>query len=146
VNISYECIVNLEYFPLAMNETENIKQMTHCPLKTEDRCCTTIRRNFISAGSAAGVASAFGAPVGGLLFAIEEVSSNWNLQLSWQIFFCAMVSAFTTYLFNSAFHGFAYQGSFGAFRPERYILFQASFLVFRYFRSLTIGADPRGPH
>ena len=34
------------------------------------------RRNFISAGAAAGVASAFGAPVGGLLFSMEEVSTN----------------------------------------------------------------------
>ena len=32
------------------------------------------RRNFISAGAAAGVSSAFGAPVGGLLFSMEEVS------------------------------------------------------------------------
>lgn len=45
------------------------------------------RRNFISAGSAAGVASAFGAPVGGLLFAMEEVSSFWSMKLSWQVFF-----------------------------------------------------------
>jgi chloride channel 7 len=57
---------------------------------------------------------------------MEEVSSYWNMQLSWQIFFCAMISAFTTYLFNSAFHGFVYQGSFGAFNPEQYILFQVS--------------------
>ena len=46
------------------------------------------RRNFISAGAAAGVASAFGAPVGGLLFSMEEVSSFWNLKLSWQTFTC----------------------------------------------------------
>jgi chloride channel 7 len=54
------------------------------------------RRNFISAGAGAGVASAFGAPVGGLLFAMEEVSSFWNMKLSWQIFFCTMVATFTT--------------------------------------------------
>ncbi len=42
------------------------------------------RRNFISAGAAAGIASAFGAPVGGLLFAMEEVSSFWKNRLSWQ--------------------------------------------------------------
>ena len=54
------------------------------------------RRNFISAGAGAGVASAFGAPVGGLLFAMEEVSSFWNMKLSWMTFFCCMVSTFTT--------------------------------------------------
>ncbi len=43
------------------------------------------RRNFISAGAAAGIASAFGAPVGGLLFAMEEVSSFWKNRLSWQV-------------------------------------------------------------
>ncbi|XP_013403924.1 chloride channel protein C [Lingula anatina] len=84
------------------------------------------RRNFISAGAAAGVASAFGAPVGGLLFSMEEVSSFWNMRLSWQIFFCSMVSTFTTDLFNSAFKGFKYQGKFGLFRSDQYILFQVT--------------------
>lgn len=84
------------------------------------------RRNFISAGAAAGVASAFGAPVGGLLFSMEEVSSFWTTTLSWQIFFCCMVSTFTTDLFNSALTRFSYTGDFGYFKKERYILFSVS--------------------
>lgn len=43
------------------------------------------RRNFISAGAAAGVSSAFGSPVGGLLFSMEEVSSFWSNRLTWQV-------------------------------------------------------------
>lgn len=82
------------------------------------------RRNFISAGAAAGVASVFGSPVGGLLFSMEEVSSFWNMKLSWQTFFCCMVSTFTSDLLNSAFTAFHYQGKFGLFTAEKSILFQ----------------------
>ncbi|CAI9742196.1 channel C-like [Octopus vulgaris] len=85
------------------------------------------KRNFISAGAAAGVASAFGAPVGGLLFSMEEVSSFWTTTLSWQIFFCCMVSTFTTDLFNSALTRFTYTGDFGYFKKERYILFSIAY-------------------
>jgi len=93
------------------------------PILSRFRNCED-RRNFITAGAAAGIASAFGAPVGGLLFAMEEVSSFWSMKLSWQVFFCSMMSAFTTDLFNSAFSGFRYTGEFGAFTTSKYILFQ----------------------
>ena len=76
------------------------------------------RRNFISAGAAAGIASAFGAPVGGLLFAMEEVSSFWKNRLSWQVFFCCMTATFTTDLLNSSFHGFKYKHDFGLFKTK----------------------------
>ena len=76
------------------------------------------RRNFISAGAAAGIASAFGAPVGGLLFAMEEVSSFWKNKLSWQVFFCCMMATFTTDLLNSSFHGFKFKGDFGLFKTK----------------------------
>lgn len=93
--------------------------------------CDIFRRNFISAGAAAGVASAFGSPVGGLLFSMEEVSSFWTTTLSWQIFFCCMISTFTTDLFNSAFAGFKFTGAFGQFKTTRYILFNVS-MFFHY--------------
>ncbi|KAI3382367.1 hypothetical protein SNEBB_006720 [Seison nebaliae] len=85
---------------------------------------TEDRKNFIAAGSAAGVAAAFGAPVGGLLFAMEEVASFWHQKLSWQIFFCSMIAALTTGLFRSSFEHFLPVNRFGRFITNRYILFE----------------------
>ena len=100
-------------------------------------------RNFVSAGAAAGIASAFGAPIGGLLFAMEEVflpgifqfldifqvSSFWSRSLYWQVLFCSVASFFTTELFSSAFTNFTYTGNFGKFNAEKYILFQVDWAI-----------------
>ena len=71
--------------------------------------------SLLTAGGAAGVASAFGAPVGGLLFALEEVASTWSQTLTWQIFFCAMSATTVTLLLSSSLGGFAYSPPFGQF-------------------------------
>ncbi|XP_042712972.1 chloride channel protein C-like isoform X1 [Chrysemys picta bellii] len=81
------------------------------------------KRNFITAGAGAGIASVFRAPVGGLLFTLEEVASFWDIRLAWQTFFCCLMAAFTTDLLSSSLSGFVYRGHFGFFKAEKRILF-----------------------
>lgn len=52
------------------------------------------KREVLSASSAAGVSVAFGAPIGGVLFSLEEVSYYFPLKTLWRSFFCALVAAF----------------------------------------------------
>ncbi|VDP71075.1 unnamed protein product [Schistosoma curassoni] len=48
---------------------------------------------ILSASAAAGVAVAFGAPIGGVLFSLEEASYYFPMKTMFRSFFCAMVSA-----------------------------------------------------
>eukprot|EP00053_Salpingoeca_punica_P016717 m.158874 g.158874 ORF g.158874 m.158874 type:complete len:921 (+) comp17030_c0_seq3:221-2983(+) len=50
------------------------------------------KREMLSAAAAAGVSVAFGAPVGGVLFSLEEVSYYFPHKTMWRAFFCALVA------------------------------------------------------
>jgi len=49
-------------------------------------------REILSACAAAGVAVAFGSPIGGVIFSLEEMSSYFPLKTVWRSYFCALVA------------------------------------------------------
>ncbi|KAI5284334.1 glycerol ethanol, ferric requiring protein, partial [Ascosphaera atra] len=57
-------------------------------------------REILTASSAAGVAVAFGSPIGGVLFALEEVASYFPLKTLWRSYFSALVAVFMLALVN----------------------------------------------
>ncbi|TSL04362.1 H(+)/Cl(-) exchange transporter 5 [Bagarius yarrelli] len=66
-----------------------------CHLFTKYRKNEAKRREVLSAAAAVGVSVAFGAPIGGVLFSLEEVSYYFPLKTLWRSFFAALVAAFT---------------------------------------------------
>lgn len=49
-------------------------------------------REVLIASSAAGVAVAFGSPIGGVIFALEEMTTSFPSQTMWRTFLCALAS------------------------------------------------------
>jgi chloride channel 3/4/5 len=58
------------------------------------------RREVLSAAAAAGVAVAFGAPLGGVLFCLEEVAYFFPAKTLFRTFFCCITAALTLKFLN----------------------------------------------
>ena len=62
-------------------------------------------RQIVSAGAAAGMAAAFGAPIGGVLFSLEEACSVWSRKTAWRCLLCSAVAVFTMSQLNPELQG-----------------------------------------
>ncbi|KAF7985088.1 hypothetical protein HWV62_8969 [Athelia sp. TMB] len=71
-------------------------------------------REIVTAASAAGVAVAFGSPIGGVLFSIEEMSHTFSTKTMWRSFVCALVATVTLSAMNP-------------FRTGKLVLFQVTY-------------------
>ncbi|CAF3847061.1 unnamed protein product, partial [Rotaria magnacalcarata] len=58
------------------------------------------KREILSAAAATGVSVAFGAPIGGILFSLEEISYYFPYKTLWRTFFCCMVGALVVRTIN----------------------------------------------
>ncbi|GMG49464.1 unnamed protein product [Ambrosiozyma monospora] len=55
---------------------------------------------FLTAAASAGVAVAFGSPIGGVLFGLEDITSSFRLSTLWKSYYCALVATGILSLIN----------------------------------------------
>ncbi|OAX84400.1 hypothetical protein ACJ72_01232 [Emergomyces africanus] len=72
------------------------------------------KREVLSAAAAAGISVAFGSPIGGVLFSLEQLSYYFPDKTMWQSFVCAMVAAVTLHALNP-------------FRTGKIVLYQVTY-------------------
>src|SRR5690606_30286910 len=71
-------------------------------------------REILCACAAAGVAVAFGSPIGGVLFSLEEMAGYFPLKTLWRSYFCALVAT-------------AVLAAMNPFRTGQLVMFQVSY-------------------
>ncbi|KAL3526296.1 hypothetical protein ACH5RR_010952 [Cinchona calisaya] len=86
------------------------------------------RRDLITCGSSSGVCAAFRSPVGGVLFALEEVATWWRSALLWRTFFSTAVVVVVL----RAFIEYCKSGNCGLFGQGGLIMFDVSGVSVRY--------------
>ena len=83
------------------------------------------RREFISSGAAVGLAAAFGAPIGGVLYALEETSSHWSQRVTWRAILCTTLGTFSLALFQGHGHTVGASGLLSfAGQPNAYFVWE----------------------
>ena len=65
------------------------------------------KQKLLAVGAAAGVSAAFGAPIGGTLFAYElsKPDTFWSFSLTWKVFFASSISTFVLGVLKSVYEG-----------------------------------------
>ncbi|KAJ0526009.1 putative chloride channel, voltage gated, chloride channel, core [Helianthus annuus] len=86
------------------------------------------RRDIITCGASSGVCAAFRSPVGGVLFALEEVATWWRSALLWRTFFSTAVVVVVL----RAFMEFCKSGECGLFGEGGLIMFDVSGVSVNY--------------
>lgn len=59
---------------------------------TKYRMSASKTREILTASAGTGVAVAFGSPIGGVLFSLEEMATHFPLKTLWRSYFCALVA------------------------------------------------------
>ncbi|KAF1816802.1 hypothetical protein P152DRAFT_469331 [Eremomyces bilateralis CBS 781.70] len=113
-------------------------------------------RELLSASCAAGLSVAFGAPIGGVLFSYEEISTYFPRKVLWRAFLCSMVAAVVLKELNPTGTGklVLFETKFNAtYEPLHYVIFvflgvaggifggifcQANYLWSKWFRSFPV--------
>ncbi|KEH25446.1 ClC chloride channel family protein [Medicago truncatula] len=86
------------------------------------------RRDLITCGASSGVCAAFRAPVGGVLFSLEEVASWWRSALLWRTF----CSTAVVVVVLRAFIELCHEGKCGLFGEGGLIMFDVSNVAVSY--------------
>ncbi|KAL2051760.1 hypothetical protein ABVK25_007916 [Lepraria finkii] len=83
-------------------------------------------RKLLSAGCSSGLSVAFGAPIGGVLFSYEEISTYFPRKVLWQAFFCSLWAAMILKALNPTGTGklALYETNYGtSYSPVHYLVF-----------------------
>ena len=83
-------------------------------------------RELLSAGCSAGLSVAFGAPIGGVLFSYEEISTYFPRKVLWRAFLCSLCAAMVLKALNPTGTGklVLFETNYGtSYKPQHYLVF-----------------------